>query len=238
MGAQPHAETFILSSRDEDSRRRAVQELGRVGEFAAEMGASVVVVHGGHIAELSPFVRILRTLAQEGQRNSEAYGKAMDEFMHRRDAIAPKYFDALRRSVGEVVPVFEAVKVTVAIENMPTHHAIPVEHEMQQLFEEFPSPCFGYWHDFGHAAVKEQYGWIHHEGILRRMLPRLAGMHIHTNEAGAFEDQHLMPPHGVFAYGRMRLKIPEKLPRVLEPYPGTPADDVRAGLDFLRAHWK
>jgi len=126
------------------------------------------------------------------------------------------------------------LKVTVAIENMPTHHGMPGEHEMQHLLEEFPSPCFGYWHDFGHAAVKEQYGWIHHEGILRRLLPRLAGMHVHTNELGAFEDQHLMPPHGVFAYGKMRLAIPDNLPRVLEPYPGTPADDVRAGLAFLR----
>ena len=237
MGAIPHPEAYILSSRDESARRRAVQELGRVGAFAAEMGASVVVVHGGHLTELTPQIRTLRELAQGGRRHDPTFAKAMDDFMRRREALAPKYVEALRRSLAEVIPVFESLNVTVAIENMPTHHGMPGEHEMQQLLEEFPSPRFGYWHDFGHGAVKEQYGWIHHEGVLRRALPRLAGMHIHTNEPGAFEDQHLMPPRGLFAYGRMSLAIPDTLPRVLEPWPGTPADEVRAGLAFLRQHW-
>jgi hypothetical protein len=41
------------------------------------------------------------------------------------------------------------------------------------------SPNLVYWHDCGHAQIKENLGFIHHALHLESLAPRLAGFHVH-----------------------------------------------------------
>ena len=91
------------------------------------------------------------------------------------------------------------------------------------------------WWDIGHAQIRENLGFINASRWLRRLLPYIAGMHIH--DVAPPGQDHLMPPLGKVDFpaladvGRMDKVC------VLEPAPDTdPAQIVRA-VDYLRDTW-
>lgn len=227
-------ELFTICHRSPRERRRAIEAVMATARFAAEMGAKVVVLHGGRVP-IARHVRKLTALAVAGRRLEPRYTRQLERLFAARDRRAPKVFALLRESLRELLPAFEALGLTLALENLPTWDATPNEPEMHQLCEEFPSTALGYWHDIGHGQVRENLGLIHHASVARRLASRLAGMHVH--DATGFTDEHLMPPRGKVQFGNFRELAELAIPAVLEPAPGTPIDEVREAVDFLRHVW-
>jgi hypothetical protein len=56
---------------------------------------------------------------------------------------------------------------------------LPLENDFGPFFAEFRSPNIAYWHDTGHAQIKENLGVIRHASFLESLTGRLAGFHIH-----------------------------------------------------------
>ena len=53
---------------------------------------------------------------------------------------------------------------------------MPLESDFQFLFRELTSPKLVYWHDTGHAQIKENLGFIHHAMHLESLRDRLCGL--------------------------------------------------------------
>jgi sugar phosphate isomerase/epimerase len=87
------------------------------------------------------------------------------------------------------------------------------------------TPC-GYWHDTGHAAIKEGMGLINHQAHLERNASRLLGFHLHDVSAAGKDHQ----PVGA---GRIDFEMisqfwrPEQL-LTLELSPRVTTEDVAA----------
>ena len=64
-------------------------------------------------------------------------------------------------------------------ENREAVEEIPFESDFQFLFRELKSPALVYWHDTGHAQIKENLGFIHHPMHLESLADRLYGFHVH-----------------------------------------------------------
>lgn len=231
----PTPEPFTMASPDAAIRASAVHYLQNTIRFAAEQGAAAIVTHAGNV-EMRPLTPRLIELCQAGRQFDDEYEKVrMKLLLAREKAVAPQ-LAFLQASLERVLPVLEECRCVLALEVLPSWEAIPTEVEMEKLMRHFNSPWLRAWHDLGHGQIRANLGLTNHPRWVTRLLPWMAGMHIHDVKAPAGD--HLMPPNGEIDFTLFREAGRSPIIRVLEPAPGTPPEAVAAGLAHLNKAWE
>jgi sugar phosphate isomerase/epimerase len=229
-----HPELFELASLDRRMRESAVRHTLRTVEFAAEVGARAVVLHAGNVRMWRLTGKLVR-LCEKGRRDEPRYERIKLRLLARRARKAPPYLAALCQSVEELLPSAQAAGVCLAFENLPSWEAVPTEVEMESLARRFASPHVGYWHDFGHAQVRENLRLVNHHHWLERLRPWLAGAHVHDVAPPACD--HLLPPDGQIDFAAFQPCLKPGMPLVLEPAPGLGVERIVAAARFLCGVW-
>ncbi len=229
-----HPELFTLAHSDRRVREGAVRYTSETIRFAAEVGARAVVMHAGNVS-MSRFTPKLIALAENGDQDSPLYHKTRMKLISKREKKASKYLEYLRSGLGQLAPVLKECGIKLGIENMPTWEAVPTESELDRMLNDLDAEVFGYWHDMGHAQIRENLGLSNHLRWLERLAPRLVGMHVHDVLPPARD--HVMPPHGSIDFASYRDFANRDIPIVLEPTPRTPLDEVASALEYLRSVW-
>lgn len=231
---RPHPELYTPASIDRREREYAVTHISRTLRFAAEVGARVAVCHSGNVDMPSYSFDLLR-MAAHNEQFTPSFEALKLKAQILRDKRAPRQIEYLYETLEALLPVVQETGVQLALENLPTWEAIPSELEGEKIMQRFHAHGIRLWWDIGHAQIRENLGFINASRWLRRLLPYIAGMHIH--DVAPPGQDHLMPPRGKVDFpaladvGRM-----DKV-RVLEPAPDTdPALIVRA-IDYLRDTW-
>lgn len=225
-----HPEVFSLCALDERERESAIKHTSNTIRFAAELKAAVVIAHAGRV-RLARMTERLILLYERGQRFQTRYEKYKLNLMARRDRKVGPYLEKLRDSLSRLLPVLDECGVVLALENLPTWEAIPTELELEQLINEMGTDRIRYWHDIGHAQVRENLGFISHMRWLERLSPFVAGMHIHDVIAPAYD--HLPPPQGEIPFEQFK-NIAIRIPRlIMEPAPTASAEAVVKARDYL-----
>lgn len=108
-------------------------------------------------------------------------------------APAASQFEALRRSLDELMPVLEKYAVRIAVENMfsDTFELIG------RVMKDYPEKYFGITYDSGHGNIAEGKG-------MDRLEPyknRLQALHLNDNDSSG--DQHQPPFYGTVDWERM-----------------------------------
>lgn len=230
-----HPELFMLASPVPGIRESAVRNTARTVEFAAEMGADVVVAHAGRINMRSMTTRLI-DLSAKGKQYTPAYDRLKVKLLLKREKKVPPYRDSLRRSIAELLPDLEDAKVRLALENLPSWEALPTEAELEALCVEVNSPWLGAWYDVGHGQVRHNLGFISQARWIQRLAPHLCGLHVHSVEAPAYD--HLMPPRGVLDVDGIANVVRSTGLAVLEPSPGTPPHEIQEALGIVRDAWQ
>ena len=110
-----------------------------------------------------------------------------------------------------------------------------INKEKKAGLKEFSNPTVVYWHDTGHAQIKENLGFIHHAMHLESLSERLYGFHIHDVQFPGRD--HCAPGTGMIDFAALKPCVkPEQL-KVFEFSPGLTPDEVRAGIDHLKQIW-
>ena len=95
-----------------------------------------------------------------------------------------------------------------------------------------------YWHDCGHAQIKENLGFVQHIMQVEELAQRLAGFHVHDVVADAEgQHDHCPPGSGSIRYDLIRPYVRPEHIKVLELSPGIPPEAVRKGYEFIRSVW-
>ncbi len=229
-----HPELFSLSSLDKTERRLAVHHTEKTIRFAAEVGARGVVAHAGNV-RMRRYTARLIALAEAGKLNTARYDRIKLKLLMKRARKAAPYLAALESSIDELLPVLEACGIRLGFENLPSWEAIPTEVELHELTSRLDSPWIGYWHDIGHGQIRQNLGLVNQLHWLTRLTPRLVGMHIH-DVRGTAQD-HVAPGLGDIDFRDFAAAAAACPACVLEPTPGTPADQLQNALDHLRRCW-
>ncbi|MDY0146143.1 MAG: sugar phosphate isomerase/epimerase family protein [Kiritimatiellia bacterium] len=231
---RPHPELYTPASTDRREREYAVTHISRTLRFAAEVGARVAVCHSGNVDMPSYSFDLLR-MAAHNEQFTPPFEALKLKAQILRDKKAPRQIEYLYETLEALLPVVQETGVQLALENLPTWEAIPSELEGEKIMQRFHAHGIRLWWDIGHAQIRENLGFINASRWLRRLLPYIAGMHIH--DVAPPGQDHLMPPLGKVDFpaladvGRMDKVC------VLEPAPDTdPAQIVRA-VDYLRDTW-
>jgi sugar phosphate isomerase/epimerase len=153
----------------------------------------------------------------------------------KREQKKEKYLHAAYEMLKRLIEVAESSGVRLGIENREALEEIPFESDFPFFFKEFSSPAVGYWHDTGHAQIKENLGFIHHAMHLETMAERLIGFHIHDVQFPARD--HCPPGTGMIDFVALqRLVCPDHV-KVFELNPGIPPEQVRQGVEHLKGIW-
>lgn len=224
----------ICDPTDYKKSRHGIAAVRATADFAAAVGAKAIVLHAGRVP-IYRHIRKLADLAEAGRLGTPKHEKQLQRIMDKRNRYATPYLDTLCESLNDLLPHFEKLGITLGLENLPTYDAMPNEPEMQTLLDSFPTKALGYWHDAGHAQIRQNLGFINHAGIVSRFADNIAGLHLH--DVGFPTSDHRMPPGGTVDFRLFTRFIPSDIPFVLEPARGSDTLSVTAAVGFLSELW-
>ena len=174
----------------------------RTIDFAAQMKARVVVCHLGSVTFFwfNPARDIRNYL-----RDHHDAGRTADDTAYQ--ALLKKSLAKLRK---RMTPFWEQVKASIhEILEHAKQKGIKLGFENREKFEELPLdgdyPAFlaglpvdapvGFWHDTGHADIKEGMGLLKHRAHLEALAPRTIGWHLHDVNAQGNDHQPIGAGH-------------------------------------------
>jgi sugar phosphate isomerase/epimerase len=225
---------FRFTAADPREREQAFRQTLKTLDTAARVNAPAVVLHLGSI-EMKDYSGKLEDLLAAGQRDTPRYLRLAQEAEEVREQKKETAVDLANEMLARLIPEAEQRGVRLGIENREALEEIPLDTDFPQLFKKFPSPVIGYWHDCGHAQIKENLGFVHHVMHLETLAPRLYGFHIHDVQLPARD--HCPPGSGTIHFAALQPFVRPEHIKVLELSPGVPPEDVRRGFDHIRNLW-
>ncbi len=229
MVDQPDCYEFT-SPRTSD-RERAVRLTLQTVDMAERLEAPFVVVHTGRIRTLT-LTPPLRRLVEEGKFLSKQFARKKVEAVKRRESEGPGH---IRRALQCLAPILDYASkkgIRIGIENREHYEAVPSEREFEEFLKTLNSPHVGYWHDFGHAQIKQNLALLDHGDWLDRIGNRVLGCHVHDVK-WPFRD-HSPPFTGEINYAKLIPKLAKDCVFVFELRPGIPAEEIATAADRWR----
>lgn len=231
-----HPELYRITGTDEEARAEAVKMILENLAFAADIGASAVVLHAGRILSVSRMWPGVFARISAERTDGFIFRFLNGRMLKTRAKLFPTALDSVRKSLDELLPEFEKRGLQLALENLPSFDAVPQPDEMLALLSDYSSPALAAWFDIGHGQVMENAGYGSAAEAARKLLPRLAGIHIH-DVIGPGGD-HYAPGTGGIDFGNLKFLADEKLIHTFEPGCGNvSAEELKKSLAFIRGIW-
>ena len=225
---------FKCSALDPRERENAWRYTLRTLETAERVQAQLVVLHLGAV-EMKEYTDRLIELAGNGHKDSPRYQRLCEEALERREARKEKHVKVAYEFLQRLTEEASRRGIRLGIENREAVEEIPFESDFFFLFKEFTDPTVCYWHDVGHAQIKENLGLIIHRMHLGSLVERLAGFHIHDVQFPAKD--HRTPGAGAVDFVGLKPYVKPEHLKVFELSPSLAVEDVRQGVAHLQGLW-
>ncbi len=154
-------------------------------DFTNQVGADLMVTHLGSVRFFwsnpgTKVSRYLRTHPETDPATDENYRKVLRKAGEKLRARMPPYWQQVKDSLEEIRTYALEKNVRIGCENREKFQELPVDDDYAEFLANLPTPSHcGYWHDTGHAALKEQMGLLDHRLHLEKNASRLLGFHLH-----------------------------------------------------------
>jgi sugar phosphate isomerase/epimerase len=225
---------YKFSSDDRRERESAVKHTLKTLETAVRVKAPLVVLHLGAV-DMNDYTDKLIEMVGAGKRETSKYEKICQEVIAKREKKKERFIQNAYESLWRVVDEAKLRGLKLGIENREALEEIPFESDFNGFFKEFRDPTVVYWHDTGHAQIKENLGFISHAVHLEAMKDRLYGFHVHDVQFPGKD--HRAPGAGMIDFAALApLVTPQQL-KVFEFSPSIGSDEVKAGVAHLKRLW-
>jgi len=224
---------FEPSTADDRERDQWLRHTKRSIDFAAQVKARAVVCHLGRVdlGWFSPAGKIQRYLHEhpDAGRTSDdkTYHVLLEKSVGKLRKRMPAFWERVKLSIAGVLDYAGEKGVKLGFENREKFEELPLDEDFAELFAGFAADApVGYWHDTGHADLKESMGLLQHRHHLERLAPRTIGFHLHDVSVAGRD-------HQAVGAGRIDFEMvsgfwrPEHL-LTIELSPRVTVDDVRA----------
>jgi sugar phosphate isomerase/epimerase len=225
---------FQFSAERPREREMALRHTLKTLEFATRVNAPLVVLHMGSI-EMKDQTSKLKEMLGAGQKESPQYEKLCEEANEKREAKKEKFVERAYDMLRQILPEAESRGLKLGIENREALEEIPLDNDFSLFFLEFTSPNVTYWHDTGHAQIKENLGFINHVIHLESLADRLAGFHIHDVQSPAKD--HCAPGSGMIDFAALKPTVKPQHIKVFELSPSLTVDEVKSGVAHVKSIW-
>jgi sugar phosphate isomerase/epimerase len=231
-----HAAPNLYQFSDERPRQRelAIKHTLKTFEFAHRVKAPLVVLHLGSI-EMKDYTGKLSQMLERGLNKTPKYEKLCAEAAKAREAKKEPFVARTFETLRTLLPEAQKRDLRLGCENREALEEIPLESDFKLFFREFDTPTIAYWHDVGHAQIKENLGFIHHALHLETYAPRLAGFHIHDVQFPTRD--HCAPGTGMVDYAALKPFVKPGHIKVFELSPSLPVEAVKCGIAHVKLIW-
>jgi len=233
MTASP--DCYKFSAAHPEERERAVKQTCQTIDFADRIGAPFVVMHLGEVP-MQPITDPLIALAKKGKLLSREYVQRKIRAVQKREAAAAPYLERVKDCLRQIIDYAAAKNIKLGLENRRDYEEIPTERELPALLDEMNSPQLGYWHDFGHAQIKENLAFLDHAEWLRAIGPRTLGCHVQDCIWPA--QDHQPPFAGNVDLEKLVPLLSSDCIFVWEMSPNKTADDIRRSVQIWKEHFE
>jgi sugar phosphate isomerase/epimerase len=233
MTASP--DCYKFSATHPEERERAVKQTCQTIDFADRIGAPFVVMHLGEVP-MPPITDPLIALAKKGKLLSREYVQRKIRAVQKREAAAAPYLERVKDCLRRIIDYAAAKNVKLGLEDRRGYEEIPTERELPALLDEMNSPQLGYWHDFGHAQIKENLAFLDHAEWLRAIGPRTLGCHVQDCIWPA--QDHQPPFAGNVDLEKLIPLLPSDCVFVWEMSPNKTDDDIRRSVQIWKEHFE
>jgi sugar phosphate isomerase/epimerase len=230
----PSPNLYEFSAERDRDRQLAIKHTINTLEFAQRVGAPLVVLHFGSM-ELKDYTGKLKELLERGEQGTLKFRKVVAEANAAREAKKKKFYDRSRETLRHLLTESKFRGIKFGIEIREAVEELPVESDFKTLLEEFPAPNVYYWHDTGHAQVKQDLGFINHVEHLAAHIDRLAGFHIHDVKFPARD--HFPPGGGDIDFAALKPFVKPEHIKVFELSPKVLLDSVTRSIAHLKKIW-
>jgi sugar phosphate isomerase/epimerase len=222
---------YEFSAENPRDRELAVKHTLKTFEFASRVKAPLVVLHLGSM-ELKDYTGKLCEMLERGEKDTPKYEKLCAEVLKKREAKKEIFFAHTKETLRKILPEAEKRGLKLGCENRQALEEIPLESDFENFFREFDSPNVVYWHDTGHAQIKENLGFIRHAEFLKSRATRLAGFHVHDVLFPAGD--HAAPGTGTIDFAALKPFVKPEHIKVFELSPSLPVEAVKSGIAHLK----
>ena len=221
---------WIISSPDEDRRQRGVASVKRSIDLAHELSVPIVVVHAGHVSLDMVLEKKLRTLYQDGRKDSAEFDETKSLMMEQRRKLIDPCLEAVRKSLKELLDYANRCSIRLGLENRYHYYDIPTQDEMAVLLALGEPDRLGFIFDTGHATVMDRLGFFSFKIWLERFGKRIIGSHLHDV---VIITDHQAPGCGDVDFQMVGKYLPKDAFRTLEVLSSNTPEQVKTGLQKL-----
>jgi len=231
-----HSAPNLYQFSDERPRERelAHKHTLKTLDFAVRVKAPLVVLHVGSV-EMKGYTDKLLEMLEAGEKESVQYKKLCAELSEKREKKKKEFWARTIESLKKIVPEAESRGLKLGVENRQSLEELPVESDYDFLFKEITSPNLVYWHDTGHAQIKENLGFINHRAHLESRREQLAGFHIHDVQFPGRD--HCAPGSGMIDFAALKPSVKPAHIKVFEFSPSMTAEEAKRGIAHIKQVW-
>lgn len=225
---------YEFSAEDEGDRELAIKHTLKTLEFATRVKAPMVVLHLGRI-EMKDYTGKLSKLLEPDQPISPKFEKLRAEALKVCGAKKGQFLAHMKGTLKVILSEAEKRGIRLGCENRQGLEELPLDADFENFLAEFAGPNICYWHDTGHAQIKENLGIVRHSAFLENLAPRLAGFHIHDVKFPATD--HAAPGTGMIDFAALKPFVKPGHFKVFEFSPALTALNARDGVAHLKRIW-
>lgn len=188
---------FEPSATDPQEHDQWLRQTKRSLDFAQQVGARVLVLHLGSVKFFwSSPARKLDAYFEKHPRvdlsEDKRYLALRDGVMKKLQARKGVFWNQVKISLEEIRAYAAERGIALGCENREDTSELPLDGEFEELLAGMAQPhTAGYWHDTGHAHIKEQLALLNHRKHLEANAARLIGFHLHDVSASGKDHQPL-----------------------------------------------
>lgn len=227
---------YEFSAENARDRELAFKYTLKTLDFAARVKAGIVVLHLGSI-EMKDYSGKLGDLLKRGEKEKDTikFARLRADAIKTRETKKTAFFNRVRESLRAILPEAEKRGIKLGCENRQAMEELPLDGDFENFLKEFPSPNIIYWHDTGHAQIKENFGIILHKHFLETQASRLGGFHVHDV---VYPDRdHAAPGAGMIDFAGLKPFVKPHHIKVLELSPAMPAESAKKGVAHIKSIW-
>lgn len=238
---------FQFTAADRRERESALRQTFKTLEFAVRVKARLVVLHLGSLADMKPkggflglfgpadFTDTLLDLIAAQQHETPKFQALLADAVEQQEQLKAEPMQRTAAALHEIAARAAELGLQLGIENREALEEVPLDGEMAQFLQEFPSATVRYWHDTGHAQIKEHLGFLHHVTHLGQLADRLGGFHIHDVEFPGRD--HREPGTGTVDFAALKPFVRPEHIKVFEFSPGMNPEEAKRGVVHVKQLW-
>lgn len=186
---------FAPSAKNRRERAQWLRHSRRSIDFANQVGAPKLVLHLGKVE--SRWSRPGRHLeawleehADEDAARDPVYRKRLASELAKLRNRKRGCWENTLAGIAELLPYAASKGVALGFENREAFEELPLDEDCAGLVASMPpeSPA-GYWHDTGHAQIKQRMGILDHREHLVKNAAQILGFHLHDVSAAGRDHQ-------------------------------------------------